>query len=83
MPLSDTVASVLEDSVLESADSMVSNIKSAIKNERKEKENRTPSLHNKKKSTRKGTGTKGSIIPSDPQTPPTKTGQNTDDHTQV
>jgi len=55
LSLSDAVASVLEDSVLESVDSKVSNIKSAMKNKRKEKENRTPAA-NKKKSTRKGTG---------------------------
>jgi len=51
LSLSDAVASVLEDSVLESVDSKVSNIKSAMKNKRKEKENRTPAA-SKKKSTR-------------------------------
>jgi len=58
LPLSDAVASVLEDSVLESVDSTVSNIKSAMKHKRKEKENRTPAV-NKKRPTRKNTGTKG------------------------
>ena len=58
--MSDAVASVLEDSVLESVDSTVSNIKSAMKkNKRKEKENRTPSMNNQRKPTRKGTSTKG------------------------
>jgi len=60
LPLSDAVASVLEDSVLESVDSTVSNIKSAMKkNKRKEKENRTPSANNQRKPARKGTSTKG------------------------
>jgi len=59
LPLSNAVASVLEDSVLESVDSTVSNIKSAMKNKRKEKENRTPAAYNKKKPMRKNTGSKG------------------------
>jgi len=70
LPLSDAVASVLEDSVLESVDSTVSNIKSAMKNKRKEKENRTPSVNNKKKPTRKGTGTKGASSLVTPKHPP-------------
>ena len=57
LSLSDAVASVLEDSVLESVDSTVSNIKSAMKNKRKEKENRTPAA-SRKKSTRKGKSSK-------------------------
>jgi len=58
LPLSDAVASVLEDSVLESVDSTVSNIKSAMKHRRKGKENKTPSVKNQKQPTRKGTSTK-------------------------
>jgi len=70
LPLSNAVASVLEDSVLESVDSTVSNIKSAMKNKRKEKENRTPSM-NKKKPTRKGTtGSKGAASLVTPKNPP-------------
>ena len=61
--MSDAVASVLnlrlKDSVLVSVESTISNIKSAMKNKQKEKENRTPSVYNKKKPTRKGTGLKG------------------------
>ena len=69
LPLSNAVASVLEDSVLESVDSTVSNIKSAMKHKRKEKENRTPSV-NKKKSTRKGTtGSKGAVSLATPKHP--------------
>jgi len=62
LSLSDAVASVLEDSVLESVDSTVSNIKSAMKTKRKEKENRTPAV-SKKKPSRKGTGSKGTVTP--------------------
>ena len=43
LPLSDAVAGVLEDSVLDSTLSTVSNIKSTLKNKRKGKENKTPS----------------------------------------
>ena len=60
--MSDAVASVLEDSVLESVDSTVSNLKSAMKTKRKEKENRTPAV-SKKKPSRKGTGSKGTVTP--------------------
>ena len=68
--MSDAVASVLEDSVLESVDSTVSNIKSAMKNKRKEKENRTPAV-SRKKSSRKGTtSSKGTASLVTPKHPP-------------
>ena len=69
--MSDAVASVLEDSVLESVDSTVSNIKSAMKNKRKEKENRTPATSKKKPTRGKGaTGSKGTSSLVTPKHPP-------------
>ena len=56
--------------MLESVDSTVSNLKSAMKNKRKEKENRTPSV-NKKKPTRKGTtASRGAASLVTPKHPP-------------